>query len=195
MIIKWVQALKKRRKRKNRNHQNKLTLPISFSFSFFKVPSVPGRNIYLNLHEMICSCLFLPGSSCSIMTNHHRFALFFLNFPPICINHLLNNPSLKEKQNVVLIYEHAVWMTVVGLSLLPRSQLYWIALYCTKSGFQCWHSNKRQGDVSSCVDFSVSGFIMLFALLLFLNVPILFMCVWALASVTVSLPAYGAHLF
>lgn len=26
---------------------------------------------------------------------------------------------------------------------------YWIALYCTKSGFQCWHSNKCQGDIST----------------------------------------------
>lgn len=42
-------------------------------------------------------------------------------------------------------------MTVVGPSLLPRSQLYWIALNCTKSGFQCWHSNKCQGDVSTVV--------------------------------------------
>lgn len=63
---------------------------------------------------------------------------------------------LEKKNKVILIYEHAVWMTVVGPSLLPRSQLYWIALYCTKSGFQCWHSNKCQGDISTGVIFCFS---------------------------------------
>lgn len=190
MIIKWVQALKKK-KEKNRNHQNKLTIPISFVF--FKYPQYLEEIfiwIYMKLFAHVCFFLVPPAALWQITTA----LLFFLNSPPLILyESSLEQPVFEGKTNRINIWTCSLNDLLDCHCCLDL--LYWIALYCTKSGFQCWHSNKRQGDVSSRVDFSVSGFIILFALLLFLNVPILFMCVWALASVTVSLPTYGAHLF
>lgn len=111
--------------------------------SNFLSPSVPGTNICLKLKSGLSVQIFVPGHwdrSCPLCSRSITFLWPFL-FVLI----------ISWEKKVILIYEHAVWMTVVGPSLLPRSQFYWIALYCTKSGFQCWHSNKCQGDISPVV--------------------------------------------
>lgn len=100
-----------KKKRRKKIEITKTNWPFPFPLFFFKYPQYLEEIfiwIYMKLFAHVCFFLVPPAALWQITTA----LLFFLNSPPpsFCMNHLLNNPSLKEKQ-IVLIYEHAVWMT------------------------------------------------------------------------------------
>lgn len=101
MIIKWVQALKKK-KEKNRNHQNKLTIPISFVF--FKYPQYLEEIfiwIYMKLFAHVCFFLVPPAALWQITTA----LLFFLNSPPLILyESSLEQPVFEGKTNRINIW-------------------------------------------------------------------------------------------
>lgn len=99
-----------KKKRRKEIEITKTNWPFPFPLFFLSTLSTWKKYLF----EFTWNYLLMFVSSWFLLQHYDKsppLCSFFLNPPPsFCMNHLLNNPSLKEKQ-IVLIYEHAVWMT------------------------------------------------------------------------------------